>query len=186
VPHHYPAGQQPESWVPGSIVFTHSKGIVGWLIRLGQFLRLCGLRPWRWKNHPNRKWCHFNHVAVVMNSQGGIVEALADGVVMSNMTKYLNTEYVVWEPDNPLWDYKEGLQWVAYEYSRHAAYGWVSIASIVAQLLTGSKISVGYRDSIICSAVGAKYLEHCGACLPYDDPRNVMPAELARFVGVSV
>ena len=186
--HHYPAGEQPASWVPGSVVFTHSKGLVGSLIRLGQKLRLCGWRPWCWKAHPNYKWCHYNHVVLVTNTGGGIIEALADGVVSpsAGMTKYLNAEYTVWEFDPQFGSVAYGLGWLLWEFKRHVTYGWASIASIVLQVLTGTKLSISYKDSIICSGLGACYIEHTGGCLPYDDPKNVMPAELAKFLAVSV
>ncbi len=89
--HYYSVGEVPEFTVPGDIVLFHGYGSIKspktWtspLIRFGQRLRP-EIRP----------WAFWNHAAVVANREGGIIEALGNGVSFGTLADHKDESFVV-------------------------------------------------------------------------------------------
>src|SRR5438132_13868744 len=74
----------PDQYAPGDFILTHNSGFQARLIRFGQALRFWGA---------DRKYTRWSHTAMIVSSDGDIIEALGDGVALSHLEKYRSTEY---------------------------------------------------------------------------------------------
>jgi hypothetical protein len=140
------------------------------LIQWAQALRFRGVR---------RQYAHWNHSVWV--SAGVLIEALGKGVVESPYDKYRDVEFALVHSNLTDAERADADQFVRYLLKRHTRYGVVTIVSIAASLLTGLKVNVGLRDTVICSGLVA-------AALAADDwradPSHVMPGDLAEYARI--
>ena len=185
--------------LPGDLLLTHSKGFVGALIRFGENVRYHG---WRHafavalgivpedRSDP----CWANHVAVYVGN-GQVIEALGRGLQLSSIEKYelpgahncaatpcIVAPLELVQPGVLPIERKSLVDFAREQLARHDRYGWLSIASIVLQLLTPSKLDVSYDGALICSAFGGQCWEHAGVILPTRSSLTTMPADLAAMV----
>jgi hypothetical protein len=128
----FDAGEAAETWSAGDILLTHGDALISRLIRFGERLRIHG---------DDRAYCWFNHAALVLNDQGDLAEALSQGVVRTNASKYLPNAYAVVRPGITAADTKEVLAFADWVLATHDRYGWFTIASIAVSVLTGSKFT---------------------------------------------
>jgi hypothetical protein len=150
---------------PGDFVLIHGNGFISRAIRFGQRLRV------------RKPFNYWNHAAVVMGglSDGGllVIEAGAHGVQWGK---------VIPGPDAQVVSAPGGL--AACGFAKAAVgrrYGFLTIASIILDLLTPRFIDVKRPGTFICSGLVARALEHGGYILPMGwDPDQVMPAELGQ------
>jgi len=160
---------------PGDFLLTHSSGIYGKLIRLGEALRYWG---------EGKVFAHWSHAAIFVNDAGDIVEALGGGVQKRNISAYQGAEYVVVHlpaTTTPL-DRQQAVEFA--EFSLNDPYGWLTIVSIALCLLTGAKFSFGVDGQQICSALVARCIERIGEIFPEGDPWHLSPADLAKHFDV--
>jgi hypothetical protein len=178
---------------PGDLLLVHSSGLVAGLIRFGENVRYHG---WRrafrvalgkadvGRDDP----CWATHVAVYVGS-GRIIEAQARGLVIDDISKYDPVKYRV----APLAGVRKNASNAdrakavdfAYEQERlHDKYGWLSIASVVLQILTPARLDISWDGALICSAFGAQCWEHAGVILPTRSSLTTLPADLAAMVDV--
>lgn len=64
---------------PADFILTHGSSMMGRLIRVGERLRYRG---------PDRKYARWNHVALLVDADGGHIEADERGVHRADITKY--------------------------------------------------------------------------------------------------
>lgn len=181
--------------LPGDLLLCRSTGPVGWLIRFGERVRYYGW--WRslgWLarailrlNPPDEPdepaWG--NHIAIHIGD-GLVVEALAQGVVVTPLAHYQAGRYRVVRlaACRPAVTDVERAAAVAFARemaARHAKYGWLSIASIILQLVTPVRLDVSFDGAVICSALGAQAWEHAGVILPTLSSLTTMPADFWRW-----
>lgn len=179
--------------LPGDIILTRSSGLSDSLIRFGERVRYAGWRrALRWfagcalrsapADRPDDPWWA-NH-AVVYVGDGKIIQAVASGgVVPGVLEQYSGTAKAYLRladlrPDVTARDRHAAVRHAQTAARRHAAYGWLSIASIVAQRLTPAKLDVSWDGALICSALAAQCLEHAGVELPTRSSLTTMPADL--------
>lgn len=179
--------------LPGDVILTRSNSVVGSLIRFGERARFAGwpaalhwlikfvLRisqpdelsdPW-WANH-----------AAVYIGDGQLIEALADGLTLSPVSKYSQSIHVPLaglRPDVTDTDRAQAVGFARTQLARHDRYGWLSIASIVVQLLTPLRLDLSWDGALICSAFAGQCLEHAGVLLPTRSSLTTMPADLAAM-----
>lgn len=162
---------------PGDIVFFHSKGFVGTMIRLGERLR-----------HPTQPhWV--NHVGVCVepdpdNGFPRIVQAGANGVAYAYL-KDIDAEYEVVSADafptvTDVAIYRYAVICQAHDLVG-AKYGWLTILSIVVNVLTPRWIRIpDFRrgTTYICSSAAAWCLHAGGADIDTYDLYQIMPSEL--------
>ena len=74
----------PSEYAPGDFILTHSSGLFGRLIRLGESLRYWG---------EDAKYARWNHAALIVSVEGDLIEALSTGVIRSPISRYTPTEY---------------------------------------------------------------------------------------------
>ncbi len=172
----------------GDLIATHSHGLVGRLIRLGEKISALGWRRtiWRAVTHqddaPSDPW-YFNHIAVYVG-HGYVIEALAAGLTHSPLAKY--REFRVLPLDSVLWlptslERSNALTFAAEQLRRHDKYGWLSIVSIVAEILTPTRLDISWDGALICSAFGAQTWEHAGVTLPTKSSLTIKPSDLVAL-----
>jgi hypothetical protein len=179
----------------GDILLVRSHGAIPALIRYGERVR-CQRWPaalyWLAKcvlrisqpDQPGDPW-YISHAAVALGD-GRLVEALANGLTLSAESKYSSTPTVVVRLEELLPDIDPARRsrvrlFALDQYGRHDRYGWLSIASIVLQLLTPLRLDLSWDGALICSAFAAQCAEHAGYVLPTRSALTTMPSDVARF-----
>lgn len=183
--------------LPGDLLYTHSDGLVGELIRFGQDTRYHGWcqaigRLVHRGGYATDDVCWGNHIAVV--ADGCLIEALAKGVSRSALDKYDPADSMVL----PLAAVLPGVgvreRQAAVDFAEailhagapgdpdHYDYGWFGFASIVGQLTTPERFDVSWNGAMVCSAFGARTWEHAGVIVPTRSPYSTMPAALRAMV----
>lgn len=180
---------------PGDILLTRSNGAVGWLIRFGERIRAQGwLAALAWlakrivgvhqPDTAEEPW-YVNHAAVCV-APGHLVEALAAGLTLSPVAKYDGRAVIVVPLSRllPGVTDTERARVAAYartQLANHDRYGWLSICSIILQLITPFRLDISWDGALICSAFAAMCAEHAGYTLPTRSALTTMPSEIRMF-----
>jgi hypothetical protein len=179
----------------GDVGLSRSVGAVGAIIRFGARVRYAGwwaALAWLAKkivgiappDLPEDPW-YVNHAWVCVGG-GQLIEALAHGLTLTPVAAYTSDEVVVipllaLRSDVSDADRAHVVAFARTQLARHDAYGWLSIASIVVEILTPSKLDVSWDGALICSAFAGQCLEHAGLTLPTRSSLTTMPADLAAM-----
>lgn len=180
---------------PGDIILVRSVGVIGSLIRFGERIRCLGwpaTLAWAARralrieapDTPADPW-YISHAAVVV-SGGQIIEALAGGLTANPDTKYADAVTVVVPLARLLPDVTDATRarvdiYARDQLARHDRYGWLSIATIIAQLVTPLRLDISWDGAMICSAFAAECLMTAGYCLPTRSALTTMPSDIAAF-----
>jgi cell wall-associated NlpC family hydrolase len=166
----YGPGQGADSFEPGDFILTHANHWISRLIRFSQKLRMRGAR---------REFTHWSHAAMVVDMDGGLVEAEVRGVQRAHISKYVNVEYhLVRLGDTATAD--DRAQAVAFALSRIGQpFGFGSMSGIALSLLTGSRVSFWHDSHDICSGLVARALERTWIIFERD-PEDMLPSDLAE------
>ncbi len=157
---------------PGDFILTHGDAIISKIIRLGQRLRIHGT---------DGKYTHWNHAALIADTDGGVIEALGRGITRRDLSDYVGTEYHVVRIDAAKEDRAQAVAFAASCVGQ--PYAWFTIISISLSLLTGGKFSFGFEGQHICSGLVARALERTAAIFNRM-PTHIMPADLAKYYDV--
>lgn len=170
----YGPGDSAGSFIPGDFILTHADHWVSRLIRVSQQLRLHGA---------DRDFTHWSHAAIVVDAQGGLVEAEVRGIQRSHISKYRNVEYhLVGLGDSAGAD--DRAQVVAFALSRVGKpFGFGTMSGIALSLLTGSRLSFWHSAHDICSGLVAHALERTWMIFERD-PMDMLPGDLAKAYDV--
>lgn len=176
----------PEPLKPGDLLLCRSNGLVGALIRFGERLRVHGwatalrrtLTPAE-ETPDDPSWC--NHVAVYVGD-GSLIEALADGLNRTPLDRYKADSYRVarlaWAAHSVgPFERQDLVTFAETQLARHDRYGWLSIASIVVQLLTPIRLDVSWDGALTCSGFAAQCWEHAGVTLATRSSLTTMPSD---------
>lgn len=168
----YQAGQVPVKFNPGDFILVSTTGVLAKFIRFGQFVRYHGdMKP----------FAFWNHTAMIVDENGTIVEAVGRGVRYAHIDEYKDVEYYL---VNTKLNKQSREQVVAACRSFvKDKYGWLTIASIATELLTGIKLQFSLNNSMICSAVVAQSL-WAGGIIFNRNPFQMMPADLASAFNI--
>jgi len=161
---------------PGDIIFCHGTGFLNAMIRAGERLRM-----------RNSEATYWSHVAIVVEPVDGrprIVQAGSNGVDYAWLSD-VDVHYQVVSSD----DFPTLLTWtpsrldiIAQAHALVGAkYGWLTIASIVMNLLTPKWVRFpDFRrgSTYICSAAAAWCLHAGGAKIDTYDIYQIFPSEL--------
>lgn len=172
----YEAGDSPKTYVPGSFLLTHGTGFVGAAIRFGQSLRF-----------PRLKWDFYNHAVGVTGEDGSIVEMLARGAVVGNISKYQNQKFHLIVPQISAEQMSRASDFWLWCSQEAVKYNWFAAGSDGVSCLTGSKFEFGTDGRMICSGMVAA--GYCWAAVKGTekwaaDPSHVFPAELGAVFGL--
>lgn len=168
----YEAGKGPQKFIPGDFILVSTSGILAKCIRTGQFLRYHGKL---------RDYSHWNHAAIIVDTEGTVVEAAGRGVRYSNISEYKETEYYL--VSTKLNKQSRDQAVAAAKSFVKDKYGWFTIISIMLQLITGIEFQFSFGNSVICSGVVAQSL-WAGGIIFDSNPYQMMPADLASAYDV--
>lgn len=168
----YEAGKEPQKFIPGDFILVSTNGILAKCIRTGQFLRYHGKL---------RDYSHWNHAAIIVDTEGTVVEAAGRGVRYSNISEYKETEYYL--VSTKLNKQSRDQAVAAAKSFVKDKYGWFTIISIMLQLITGIEFQFSFGNSVICSGVVAQSL-WAGGIIFDSNPYQMMPADLASAYDV--
>jgi len=172
---YYGPGQEPSKPPqPGDFILLHSDELFARFIQIGQRLRFHGR---------NRRYCHWNHAALIVGDNSEIVEALGPRIEKGNLSKYKGKDYQLVRINADAQDRQEAARFALWCLPQ--PYGYLTIASIAFTLLTGCKFSFMIDGQEICSGLVARALERTAAIFNRD-PSHVTPADLAKFFNVTL
>lgn len=169
---HLGPGERDNHPHPGDFILSHGAEFFSRVIQIGQGLTFMG---------EDRKYTYWNHSALIVSDDGGLVEALGPGVRRNNLAAYDDTQYTIVHIEAS--DEDRG-QIVAFaEHWVGARYDWARIVSITLSLLTGLTLTFGFAGQHICSGLVARALERANRIFD-QDPSHVLPADLAKMFNV--
>jgi uncharacterized protein YycO len=162
---------------PGDFIFVESRSIYGKLVSFGQRFRFRGDR---------RKYARWNHVALVVDRNGYIAEAISDGVIKSHIdTRYHKSQYLVVNMDINDEDRDQIVDYAESVLEARTTYDWLMIVCLAVSFITGSKIVLGKKGSAICSGFVSEALTRAGEV--FDRPPSYMsPADLAEHFDIAL
>lgn len=160
-------------YMAGDIVFVHGSGFFDKFIQFGQRLRF------------NKNDSFYNHVALIIDSQGTLIESTSKGVKQSHISKYENPRYQLKVVNIPASteDRVEVLNFAKSCLSD--GYSWIGLIFSALCVLSGLKFSVGFDEQFICSGLVAASLERTNAIFPRNS-RSMTPADLLAYFGKEV
>lgn len=166
----YIEGERAENLQPGDFILTHRRSLITSLISFGQSLR--------------NEWtlAGYTHAALVLSEDGDLAEALDKGVVEGHIRNYDREHYRLFRVRASSHDQVQILNFADSVLDARWEYSYLTIASIILQLATGSTLTFSRAGTAICSGFVAEALVRAG--FVFDKPPHVMmPADLAREFG---
>lgn len=160
---------------PGDVVLAHSRltrnpaSWFGVAIRFGQ-----------WLYRPTREFRWFNHAALIVSPSGDLVEALGRGITRTHISAYDRADIRIAPVEMSVEDWHQ-IEFFA-NWNVGYRYGFATIASIALWLLFRAEFFFSSKGAI-CSGFVARAMERAGYVFDRP-PSHVMPADLARMLGV--
>jgi hypothetical protein len=146
--------------LPGDFILTHGGGLFDQLIQI--FTR----SPW-------------NHVALIIDREGSIVELVEQGIRRHHLGKYDACEIFLVRTDFGEQDRSEIVSYAIEMLRRHEKYGFFQIASIALKIITKSRLIIKLDGTLICSEFVANALAR-GGVIWDSDTSLITPADLYR------
>lgn len=166
----YGRGESAQELTPGDFILTHRNHVIARLISFAQRRRFRGA---------DEPYAHWSHAAVVVGSEGALVEAEMMGVVRSPIAKYRQSEYhlVRLGPDFA----REGRSSAVGYAERQVGqgFGYLALAGAMLYLMLGWPLRLIRRNHEICSGLVVRALQS-GGLLRDLDPTLTLPADLAK------
>jgi hypothetical protein len=168
-----PPGRSIASARPGDFILVHG---TSWRSRV-----VTAYERFRFRGIEERHWAHWSHSALVVGSNGLIVEAGTKGVVLQDVRKYdgVDCQYVA------IGATPAGRR-AAVGFARSRVgrgYSRAAIARLGASVLTAGRIGPRPEDKDLCGGLVAASLGQAGEV--FDRPPGLMlPADLARHYAV--
>lgn len=167
----YGPGEEVPHPQPGDFILTHGNAWLNKCVQIGQRLRFRG---------PDRKYAHWDHTAIIVDENGGLIEAATSGVHLVNLADYKDVEYHLVSLGTAV-NSTDRAEAVAFaKWSLQEKYGWLTIVCIGIGLLTGGKLTFGFEGQQICSGLVARAMERTPAIFDRN-PEDIMPADLAKY-----
>ena len=118
---------------------------------------------------------HYNHVFMVADSDGAIIEALPSGVTLSNVSEYAGLDFVIKTPPYAPGEAANAV--AAMRASIGDSYGFLTFVSVALTLMTGTRLRFGLAGTEICSGDAADALTRanvdCGPDATFDTPADL-------------
>jgi hypothetical protein len=117
----------------------------------------------------------------LIKQDGTIIEAAGRGVRVANLKDYKDVEYYLVSTKLNKQSKDQAIS-AAKSFVKDK-YGWLTILSIIVQLITGIEFQFSFGDSVICSGLVAMSL-WAGGVIFDSNPYQMMPADLASAYDV--
>jgi uncharacterized protein YycO len=164
-------GEEASDFSPGDFILAHRHHFLARLISEAQMRRFRG---------NDAIYAHWSHAAIIVGSDGELVEAEIMGVERNPISRYRDDEYHVvrlgpdFLPD-------DRARTVAYAVGQVGqAFGFLAMLGASLYLLLGVPVRLMRHNHQICSALVVRALQHGGQA-PNLDPELALPADLARL-----
>ena len=151
---------------PGDIVVFHGHAFFDRLIQFGQRI-----------HHPQLE-AQWNHVGIVIDDVGTIIEARVGGVQLGNVYDQRGSEFfVISIPDDAQ---RAGI--LRFARSRLGRkYGYLEMVSLGLSIMFGFKFGFMRRGAYVCSGLAASCMMFVSIDMGDDDPLFVMPCQIAHW-----
>jgi hypothetical protein len=175
-----PAPHHAERAGPGEAVAEFDRGdfvlVAGThfnsrLIRFGQKLRIHG---------SDRRHVRWTHAALIVDRDGGLIEAVGTGVRRWHLDRYRGDDYAVVRIDTSEENRDEVVRFAEWALERGSSYSRLSTVSIALSMLTGSRLTFFIDGQFVCSGLVARALERTGSIFDRDSA-HIAPADLAKY-----
>ena len=148
----------------------------GWLGKsIRFFMRM------RCRRNGDRPLAHWSHAAIIVSTQGHLIEVIPSGVVLNRLENYRAQEYHYVYLDLSAADRVRASRY-AYSCLRQK-YGRWSFVLLALAVLTGDWFGVPDRGQQGCVALIARALQRAGVTFARR-PTDMTPADLAKSFGV--
>jgi|SRR5579859_6678252 len=155
---------------PGDVLFVSQRDWTAFFIKLAQ----------RFKYHGSPA-ARFNHVALITDDFGGLVQANQSGVERGNLSGYKGQDIEIRRPPyGPVGNLSNGESAnavLAMHELLGDSYGWIAIACVALTLLTGTRLRFGVQNTLICSGAVSFALTRANVDVGDDSDWN-SPADL--------
>jgi uncharacterized protein YycO len=170
----YGPGEEAGGFSPGDFILAHRHNFLAGLISQAEKRRFRGAEA---------VYAHWSHAAMVVGSDGALVEAEVMGVVRSPISRYRDDEYHLVRL-GPEFQPEDRERSVAYAVSQVGqAFGFLAMIGAGVYLLLGWPLRLMRRNHQICSGLVVHALEK-GGVLRDLDPVLTLPADLAKAFDV--
>jgi hypothetical protein len=120
---------------------------------------------------------------LVLDRAGRTAHATGGGLVEGTMRDLRDKSYALVQLDCSDEDRAQVVAYAEAQLRRHPTWGWLTAASQLFSLLTGSRVVFGKLGTITCSGFAAEALLRTGAI--FERPAALMsPADLAKACGL--
>lgn len=153
---------------PGDIVLTGKKnqGIISLAIKVGEKLR--------------RLPSQYSHSALIVGTNGEIVEAQASGVRRSNVSHYAGADYDIIRTNVDSHDWEQIEAYVNAVLEVKTRYGVLTFIGLAIYCLTGARVCIQAAGTAICSGFVCDALTRAGIIWPRP-PFAMMPGDIAQY-----
>ncbi len=167
----YGPGNEASGLVPGDFILAHRHNLIAGLISLAQKRRF---------NGPDAVYAHWSHSAMVVGTDGTLVEAEVMGVRLNPISRYRGNEYHLVRLGSEF--SSEGrTRAVAYSKAQVGqGFGFLDMFGASLYLLFGWPVRLVRRNHEICSGLVVRALQ-AGGMVPQLDPALTLPADLAKL-----
>lgn len=170
-PEHFAPGETATEFDPGDFILVKGHGLQGWLIKIGQQMRIRGA---------DRKYVDWAHAALIVDCAGTLIEAVGTGVREWSLDKYKGRDYKVFRIRASDEDRAQAVAFARWVKDNNAKYGPLTIMSIALSMLTGSKLTFFIDGEFVCSGLVASALERTGSIFNRS-AANITAADLAKY-----
>jgi uncharacterized protein YycO len=169
----YGPGESPREHTPGDFILAHRHNLFGGLISQAQKRRFRGA---------DAAYAHWTHSAMIVSTDGSLVEAEVMGVKLNPISRYRAGEYHLVRLGE---GFAPDARARAADYSMAQvgqAFGFLDMMGAGVYLLTGLPLRLMRRNHQICSGLVVRALQAGGECADLD-PALTLPADLAKRFG---
>lgn len=161
---------EPETvYQPGDVGLAHGSGLVDWAIRFAEARRYGS-------KSQEARW---NHAFLIIDENGGLIEAAGQGVRRDTMEKeYAHGDYVVLRP--PFGEGGADRAIATMTKMLSDKYGYLEIVCEALAFLTQTKLRFGFANQQICSGAVSYALDQGGIPMGEDEEWN-SPADVMHI-----
>lgn len=170
-PEYFAPGEAATEFDAGDFILVKGHGLQGWLIRLGQKMRIHG---------DDRKYVDWAHAALIVDRDGTLIEAVGTGVREVPLDYYKGRQYQIFRIKTSDENRAEAATFARRMLENNAKYGPLTIVSIALSKLTGGKLTFFIDGQYVCSGLVACALERTGSIFNRS-AANITPADLAKY-----
>ncbi|MGH3835595.1 MAG: hypothetical protein ACRDSF_07805 [Pseudonocardiaceae bacterium] len=170
-PEYFEPGETATEFDAGDFILVKGHGFQGWLIKLGQKMRIHGA---------DRKYVDWAHAALIVDRDGTLIEAVGTGVREVSLDYYTGRHYQIFRIKTSDENRAEAVAFARRVLENNARYGPLTIISIALSMLTGSRLTFFIDGQYVCSGLVASALERTG-CIFNRSAANITAADLAKY-----